>query len=589
MRLSPRVPVGTVALLMALAPVNASTSKADDPVTLTVSIQQGIDSLNPFQAVFTSSTQVQRLVYDSLTRYRETDNTPGPGLAESWTTSADGLEWTYRIRSGVSFSDGQPLTARDIAFTYDLMMRDPAARKANGHAVVNFASVSAPDDTTFVVRTKVPTPTMLALDIPIVPAHVWQGVEKIAERRNDTFPVVGSGPFELIEYKVDEYLKFRANKRHWAGAPKTDFLVLRYFKNNEAAVQALRKGEVDLVDSMTPAQFAALEQEAGVRRNQARPARFIQLSFNPGAQKRDGTPIGDGNPALTDQRVRAAVEHAIDKRVLVDKALGGLGEPGQGYLPPVYGQWKWAPATPREFDIDKANKALDDAGYVRGADGVRVAPQDGRPLRLRLYAPAEQQFYQVTGQHLAGWLDRIGIKVDLQVLASTRLNDLAGAGNFDMYLGGWRVKPDPDEVLSVQTCDKRPEADGKAGSTDSFYCDPEYDRLYFAQGREVDESRRSDLVRQMQQRLYDTAAQVTLFYPAGLEAYRSDRFTDLKRRPEADGTMIGPWAYRSATPVSARASSEASGVPLVIGAGVLLVVGAGVFVWYRRRTAHDRE
>lgn len=584
MRLLPSVSAGTVALMLATSPVNVATSKADDPVTLTVSIQQGIDSLNPFQAVFTSSTQVQRLVYDSLTLYRESDNTPGPGLAESWTTSADGLVWTYRIRSGVKFSDGQPLTARDIAFTYDLMMRDAGARKANGNAVVNFESVSAPDDTTFVVRTKVPTPTMLALDIPIVPAHVWRGVQKIAEHRNDTFPVVGSGPFELVEYKVDEFLRFRANKQHWAGAPKIDFLVLRYFKNNEAAVQALRKGEVDLVDNMTPGQFAALEAEPGVQRNQARPARFIQLSFNPGAQRRDGTPIGDGHPALADQRVRAAVEHAIDKRVLADKALG---EPGQGYLPPVYGQWKWAPSTPREFDLGKANKILDDAGYPRGADGVRAAP-GGRPLKVRLYAPAEQQFYQLTGQHLVGWLRETGIQVDLQVMASTRLNDLTGAGTFDLYLGGWRVKPDPDEVLSVQTCDKRPAADGKAGSTDSFHCDAEYDRLYFAQGREVDERRRSDLVRQLQQRLHDTAAQVTLFYPAGLEAYRADRFTDLKRRPEADGTMIGPWAYRSATPVTAAATSGFNALPVLVGAGLLLLA-AGGFVWHRRRTAHERE
>lgn len=134
-----------------------------------MSIQQGVDSLNPFQAVFTSSTQVQRLLYDSLTRYKETDTTSGAGLSESWTTSEGGLEWTYRIRSGVKFSDGQPLTARDIAFTYDLLMRDPAARKANGHTVVDFESVSAPDDTTFVVRTKVSTPTMLGLDIPVVP------------------------------------------------------------------------------------------------------------------------------------------------------------------------------------------------------------------------------------------------------------------------------------------------------------------------------------------------------------------------------------------------------------------------------------
>lgn len=581
------VVLSTVGVLFVPPPAPA----AADGVTLTVSIQQGIDSLNPFKATFSSSTQVQRLVYDTLTQYSDKDNTPGAGLAESWSTAPDGLTWTYRIRSGVRFSDGRPLTARDVAFTYNLMLREPDARTANGNAVVNFESVAAPDDTTLVIKTKVPTATMLALDFPVVPEHVWQGVGKVGDFRNDQFPVVGSGPFELVEYRVDEYLKFRANKNHWNGAPKVDWLVLRYFKNNEAAVQALRKGEIDVVGDMTPAQFAGLESESTITRNQARPARFTQLSFNPGAQRADGTPIGNGHPALADQRVRAAIEHSIDKQVLLDRALGGLGEIGQGYLPPAYSAWQWSPepGTRRDFDLAKANRILDEAGYRLGPDGVRVMP-DGRVLSLRVYAPGEQPFYQQTGQHLAGWLRDVGITVDLQVLASTRLNDLTGAGDFDMYLGGWRVKPDPDQVLSVQTCGTRPSTEGVAGATDAFHCDPHYDQLYVAQAREVDQPRRAALIRQMQRRLHETAAQVTLFYPAGLEAYRADRFTDLRRRPEVNGTMIGLWGYRSATPVTATATGSTR-VPLLLG--VVFAAGLGILLllllWRRRRTTHERE
>ncbi|MCC5698138.1 ABC transporter substrate-binding protein, partial [Klebsiella pneumoniae] len=148
------------------------------------------------------------------------------------------LTWTFRIRRGVEWSDGQPVTARDAAYTFNRMMTDPAAATANGNFVENFASVTAPDDHTLVIRTKQPQSTMLAIDAPIVPEHIWSKVDDVASFPNDQMPVVGSGPFVLTEYEPERYVTLEANPRFWRGAPEVSRLQFVQFKNSDAAVQA---------------------------------------------------------------------------------------------------------------------------------------------------------------------------------------------------------------------------------------------------------------------------------------------------------------------------------------------------------------
>ncbi|WP_066890357.1 ABC transporter substrate-binding protein [Carbonactinospora thermoautotrophica] len=580
-------------------PGGAATAHAAEqtrPKTLRVAITRGIDTLNPFLAVFATSTEINRLMYDFLTAYDPKDTHPVPGLAESWEVSTDKLTWTYRIRKNAKWSDGQPVTARDVAFTYRLMLRDEDARTANGNFVANFASVTAPDDWTAVFRTKTPQATMLALDVPIVPEHVWKNVKDIGDYQNDQYPVVGSGPFILVDYKPDQYVKLKANKNFWRGAPKLDELVYRYYKNTDAAVQALRKGEVDVVGGLTPAQYDALKGEPGIALNKAQGSRFYELAINPGAATVTGEPIGDGHPALRDQRVRRAIHHAIDKKTLVQKVLGGYGEPGAGYLPARFKDFHWAPnpAEAIDFDIAKANQILDQAGYRRGPDGVRTMPEGSQPLKFRLLGHNDRPLDAPLAQHIAGWLERIGIRADVRLLASARLNEVWSAGEYDLALGGWNANPDPDYVLSIQKCDQRPAASGKGGTTDNFLCDAEYEALYAQQIQELDRAKRAEIVKRMQQRLYELSTAVILYYAYELEAYRKDRFAPFQTQPDPGGVILhqdGYWSMWSATPVSAERSSGGTG-PLLGGlAGLaVLAVMAGVVVNRRRRaTADDRE
>src|SRR5262245_29434237 len=130
--------------LIAAGPVVAAAATPAQAKVLRVGLTQDIDSLNPFEAEYASSNDIRRAMYEFLTTYDPKTEKPVGGLAKSWTTSPDGKTWTYTIRSGAKWSDGQPITAQDAAFTYNLMMTNPDAATANGNFVANFQTVTAP-------------------------------------------------------------------------------------------------------------------------------------------------------------------------------------------------------------------------------------------------------------------------------------------------------------------------------------------------------------------------------------------------------------------------------------------------------------
>ncbi|MCS7479647.1 ABC transporter substrate-binding protein [Umezawaea endophytica] len=582
--------VGAAALVVVpLAP----PVQAQQPVTLRVAIVQQIDSLNPFLAAYQASTEVGRLMYDYLTAYDAKDQRPVEGVAKSWEKSADNLTWTFTVPDGKKWSDGQPVTARDVAFTYNLMMTDPDAATANGSFVAGFESVVAPDDRTVVIKTTAPRASMLALDVPIVPEHVWKGVGKIADFKNDTAPV-SSGPFVLSEYRANEFIKMKANKDYWRGAPKYDELHFVYYKTVDAAVQALGKGELDLVNRMGPAQFDSLKGKSDITLNKAQGRRFNELVLNSGAATKTGEPIGDGHPALKDVKVRQAVAKAIDLDAIIARVNGGYAERGTGLIPPVFPDYHLTPAKAWPFDPAAANTDLDQAGYPRGSDGTRVGP-DGRPLKFRLLGHASRAYDEQAGEYVKSSLAEIGIAVDVQIVADTLLDEYSVAGKFDLVFSGWGTNPDPDFILSLHTCGARPASPSASGTTDTFFCDPTYDELYAKQGAELDQAKRSELVKQMQQRFYDQVPAVVLGYDSALEAHRNDTFASFTIQPDPGGVIMaqnGAWGYYGAVPAAAASGSSGPSGLLIGGiVVVVLLVGGGVWLLAKRRgaTAGDRE
>lgn len=569
--------------------LSAPPAPAQQPVVLKVAIVQQIDSMNPFLAVFQSSTEIGRLMYDYLTAYAAADQSVTEGLANRWEPSPDRLTWTFTVPEGKKWSDGVPITARDVAFTYNLMLTDEVARTANGSFVGNFAEVTAPDDRTVVIRTKTPQVTMLALDVPIVPEHVWSKVGSIKDFANDKMPVVGSGPFVLSEHVPGQFIKLQANKTYWRGAPKYDELHFVYFQNSDAAVQALAKGEIDLVNRMAPAQFDSLQGKAGVTRNKAMGRRFTELMINPGAQTRTGEPIGDGSPVLRDVRVRRALAQAIDLDALVTRVNLGYAEKGAGLVPPVFGKYHWQPsaAEARTFDPAAAGAALDAAGYPRKADGTRFG--------LRLIGRAGRAYDEQASEYLKRSMSDIGVPLDVRLVSDNQLNESTTAATYDLAFSGWSTNIDPDFVLSLHTCAQRPGADGKGGTTDTYFCDETYDKLYAQQLSEFDEARRAEIVKQMQARFYDQVPAVVLAYENALEGYRSDHFARFTTQPAQGGVIMaqnGMWGYYGAEPAQRTAQAASTGwTGFAVAGGVVaaLVVAFVVLARRRRATAGERE
>ncbi|GGT64019.1 ABC transporter substrate-binding protein [Streptomyces atratus] len=588
----PGVPLGA-------APQQAQAADSGKS-TLTVAVAQSVDSLSPFLAQRLMSTSISRLMYDFLTNYDPKDNHAIPGLATKWEPSADKLTWTYTIRSDSKWSDGQQATAEDAAWTFNKMMTDEAAAQANGNFVANFKKVTAPSPTQLVIELKEPQATMAALDVPIVPKHVWEKVGEFSKFNNDkTFPIVGNGPFVVTDYKVDQYVKLKANKDFWRGKPKFDELIFKTYKDQDAAVAALRKGEVSFVagsPALTPAQAASLKGEKNIKVNEGPGRRFFALATNPGAQTKDGKKFGNGNKALLDQKVRQALFLSIDRKTIIDKVFQGHAVEGQGYIPPRFSAYHWQPTAEQSlaYDPAKAAKLLDEAGYKLKGD-QRVG-KDGKPLDLRILCHATDPNDKAIGKYLKEWWGKLGIGLKVDCLDNVSVPWYAG--EYDLAFDGWSVNPDPDFVLGIHTCAALPTKAKDSAATDNFICDKQYDELYKKQLAEYDPAKRAGIVNEMQSWLYDSGYMSVIAYPNAVEAYRTDQIKSITTMPEAAGNIYGQdgyWSWWSAAPASGGSSDSSGGsgsTGVVIGIIVVVVVlaGGGLFIAKRRRnTADDRE
>ncbi|WP_329597445.1 ABC transporter substrate-binding protein [Streptomyces pseudovenezuelae] len=598
------VAVGAALVLSAatatpLDPAPRQAAAADGAKVLTVAVAQSVDSLSPFLASRLLSTSVHRLMYEYLTNYDPKDNRAIPGLATKWESSPDKLTWTYTIRSNSKWSDGQQATAEDAAWTFNKMMTDEGAATANGSFVSNFEKVTAPSPTELVVRLKKPQATMTALDVPIVPKHVWEKVRDFSKFNNDkSFPVVGNGPFVLTGYKADSYVRLKANKSFWRGSPKFDELVFRYYKDQDAAVAALRKGEVSFVagsPSLTPAQASALKNADDIKVNDAPGRRFYALATNPGARARNGQKFGDGDPSLLDERVRHALFMAVDRETIIDKVFQGHAVQGEGYIPPRFSPYFWKPSAGQElaYDPAKAAQLLDQAGYKTNSSGKRLG-KDGKPISYRVLCHATDPNDKAVGQYLQEWWSKLGIGVTLDCLDN--VSDPWLAGTYDLAFDGWSVNPDPDFVLSIHTCAALPATPKDVGATDNFICDKRYDELYARQLAEYDPVKRAAIVKQAESRLYDLGYMNVMAYPNAVEAYRTDQIKSIQTMPSAAGNIYGQdgyWSWWSAVPADSGGSSDSSSSTGVVIGGIVaavVLVGAGVFFVMRRRAGvDDRE
>jgi peptide/nickel transport system substrate-binding protein len=394
-------------------------------------------------------------------------------------------------------------------------------------------------------------------------------------------------------------------------------------------VQALKAGEIDYARDPNADQLKALQNEPAVKTVVGAANGWTQLAFNTyGTGTGKSIPNGGASTkALQDPAFRDALGYAVDKKQLIDRILGGFGDPGDTNVPPVLTQYHVAPDKPRTFDIEKAKQLLDAAGYPLDGSGNRL-DKEGKPISLRMYMPNSNDTYPKAAAFIKEWYGQLGIKVSTTVMDSDALTSLllppeAGKGNtakYDIELWGWSGSPDPNALLQIFRCD------AIGGTSDSLYCNKTYDDLYDQQLKLSGDARKAVLA-QMQNLIYNEAPYDILYYDANLAAYRTDKFagwvnmpsngtpifsygtlnytllTDATAAPTpgpstaaaspgASGAVAGTTAPgASAVPVdSGTTSSSGPGSAVILIAAAVVVIVVGLLMAGRRRTrAGDEE
>jgi peptide/nickel transport system substrate-binding protein len=593
----------SAAMAASSSPSPAPSASARPPTTLTIGTTQDVDSLNPFVGILATSYEVYQMTYDTLTGYSAKDFSPTPGLASSWKTSPDGLTWTFTIRSGVKWSDGVPLTAHDVAYSFNRVMHGSYEQTNYGNYTENIASVTAPNDTTVIMKTKTPSPSMLALGVYIIPEHIWKNVSEKAVGTFKNTAMVGSGPFVMEQRATGQFIRLKANPNYWGGAPHVNQVVFRIFDDQDAMVQALRKGEIDFADNLQSSLYKSLNNAPNITQVPAVYTAFDEIGMNTGAATASGQPIGNGNPALKVTAVRQAINWAINRQTLVSRVLDGYGQVGTTIIPPIYANEHYQPPPSEMYTYNpaKANEILDAAGFTKDSHGIRVDPSTGKEVSLRLFGRSDSQPSRQTVQFVQAWLQAIGFKITVKILSEDNLDQIIGDGDYDLFEFGWVDEPDPDYQLSTMTCAQRSAKTGKsytAGLSDSFYCNPAYDALYQKQKTQINIPQRMQTVKAAQKIVYDAAPYAVTYYYDDLEAYRSDRFTGWVHQPTGDGALLfqwGVWSYLNVRPVvKAAGSTSSSGgtnptVWVLVGVAAVVLIGAAFTIGRRRGSVDDRE
>ncbi|ETA66923.1 ABC-type dipeptide transport system, periplasmic component [Methanolobus tindarius DSM 2278] len=422
-------------------------------------------------------------------------------LAESWESSDDGLEWTFHLREGVTWHDGEPFTADDVVFTMDYIKGkasiSPIGSSWYNTGVIN--SVEALDEHTVVITLNYPyAPFMqqVAAVIPIMPEHIWEDVEDPSKYMEDE-AAIGTGPFILEDYDTDQQsYKYTANKDYFLGEPIIDTLI--YVKTSDVVI-SLKTGEVD-ESGLTLDQVQALDESDNMEVISGPGYWVYRLRFNI-----------PSNTILNDTTVRQAIYYSLNCSDIESRVLHGGGIEGNpGYVPP-YSSWYNPDVTQYEYDIEKANQILDDAGYSEtNSDGIRL-DSEGNPLEFQLLYSSDQQSQRIA-ELVQTYLKEIGISITLKPGDTKTVDGLVGAGNFDLAIYSHGTSTDPARMLN-------------SFPTSTGWNNSEFMALAEEQMSTMDEDERKELVDKMQVLIADNVPTIPLMYRNVYSATSKDTVT----------------------------------------------------------------
>jgi peptide/nickel transport system substrate-binding protein len=467
----------TLIILLSLFMIMPAGADAAEKGKIVIARGVDITSLDPQKASSSVDLNYCSMVFDGLLR-RAGEGGLSPNLAENY-RSIDPITWEFRIRRGVRFHNGDPLTASDVVFSYNRLkeINSPLKTLFSG-----FRTVIARDPHTVHIITKKPDPVLpqrVAIAAYIVP-------EKYIRERGDEYfsqHPIGTGRYKFVKRTVGESVELEANDRYWGKKPAAvKTLVFKTITDPGNRVEALKKGDVQIASGISPDVVPDLKKHPELDVVSGPGGRIIFIAFNL---------INPGDSPVSDKRVRRAISHAIDREALIRDVLMNSGKVSVvPLIPSVFGYDPSIPHYP--YDPARARKLLEEAGYPNGFEIVLATPS-GRYIGDRQIADA-----------IAGMLGRVGIRTRVKVYEWAAYGKARTNHQVDpMYLLGWgNPMYDADGVLVPIL---------SSGAQSSSYANPELDRMLEAARFEMDPEKRLALYRQSLLLIYDEVPGVFLY------------------------------------------------------------------------------
>lgn len=505
-----------VVLLACACDTGRELHRRRDPGALVIARAADVQRLDPARVQDVESVEIGTLLFDGLVRWGPGTTDIEPGLARSWETSADGRVLTFHLRPGAVFHDGTPVDADAVVFSFD-RLRVPEHPHYLGGADARYwrsllrdlDRVTALDTDTVEIRVDRPYAPLLGYlaAFPIVsPAAV--------ARWGDGFKAhpVGSGPFELEEWRPGDRLVLRRFARYWGRPPVLERLIFRVVVDARQRLVELESGSVDIAMGILPDEqsFVELHPELELHRKASNDVSYLAFNLT--------------KPAFGDRAVRRAVAHAVNKVPIVKLAFRGRAQEAESPLSPA--QWgHHRPVEPRyPYDPGRARALLGEAAASGAFD---------RDATYTLYAPSTPRPYMTSPERVARLLQaalaNVGIKIDLRLQPYQQHVASVQAAEHDLALFGWLSDTgDPDNFLYVLFHSNNT-VRGSANNV-AFFKDPEVDRLLIEAQGVIDQGSRARLYRAVQDRIGDEVPWVPIAHSEFVVAARKE-ITDVVLSP----------------------------------------------------------
>ena len=462
-----------------------------------------IRDLNPH--LYAGEMYAQEMLYETLVNITA-DGYEGC-LAESWDISDDGKTYTFHIRDGVKFSDGEVCDANAIKANFDAIIENKD-RHTWLEMMNLLVGVSAPDDKTFVIELSEPYyPLLTELGVTRPFAMISPKAMKDGSTKDGVNAYIGTGPYVLTDFVTDEYAIFEANENYWGEQPKIKKITVKVIPDNQTRILALEKGEIDMIFGKNMIDADAINQYTGNDK-------FTVSLSDPTSTRQ--IVLNTTRDVLADKEVRQALQHATNKQAISDGIFYGLEQPADTLFAKTV-PYCDIDLEPYAYDVELAQSMLDEAGWVVGADKIRE--KDGQKLNIDLLYNSDSVTEKAIAEYLQSEYQKIGISLNIHGEEEQSYRDNMKAGNFDMVFNiCWGMPYDPQSSLAAMRAPVYGDYAAQLGLEDKADIDQAITDILVS----TDETKRQGLYTFVLTRLHEDAVYIPLTYECNKAIYRSD-------------------------------------------------------------------